>query len=164
MFPSRTLGRVAISMLVGLLLGVVISEGSFYFLDTGETRPPRTIQLVIPAGTADRVARGETNPALPSSMLFVVGDILVVNNQDSVVHQLGPLFIPPSTSASMNLNTEQSYAFACSFQPSKYLGLSVQPPLTFTTRLVGVLEAGLPIGILIALYSVLAVGPKRQTT
>jgi len=97
-------------------------------------------------------------------MLFVVGDILVVNNQDSVVHQLGPLFIPPGTSASMNLNTEQSYAFACSFQPSKYLGLSVQPPLTFTTRLVGVLEAGLPIGILIALYSVLAVGPKRQTT
>ncbi len=161
---SQLIKRVCLSMLVGLALGTIISEGSFYFLNSGETRPPKTIELDIPAGTADRIARGEAVGSLPSSMLFVVGDTLIVKNQDSVVHQLGPLFIPPGTSASMDLDTEQSYAFACSFQPSKYLGLSVQPPLTVTTRIVGVLEAGLPLGMLIASYSVMELVTKKRPT
>ena len=77
---------------------------------------------------------------------------------------LGPLFIPPGSSASMNLNTEQDYAFVCSFQPSKYLGLSVQSALNPITRLVGILETGLPMGFLIALYAVFAIPMKKPST
>ncbi len=149
-------------MLIGLLLGIVISEVSFYLLNNGETRPPKVVELDIPAGTGARVARGEADPTLPSSMIFVAGDTLLVKNGDSVPHQLGPLFIPPGSSASMNLNLEQDYAFACSFQPNKYLGLSVQSPLNPLTRVVGILEAGLPMGLLIALYAVFAVPQKKQ--
>ncbi len=65
-------------------------------------------------------------------MTFVVGDTLVVVNQDSVDHQLGPLWIPPGTSASLNLDTEQNYAFQCSFQPTKVFGLDVHEPVTLT--------------------------------
>ncbi len=154
--------RIALSLLAGLLLGVVISEVSFYFLNDGETRPPQVVELDIPVGTAGRVARGETDPALPASMIFVVGDTLLVKNQDSAAHQLGPLFIPPGTSATLRLDTAQDYAFACSFQPSKYIGLSVQSPLTLGTRLLGIFETGAPMGILIALYVVFAVPFKKM--
>lgn len=153
--------RITLSLLIGLMIGVVVSELSYYFLQTGETRPPQTVELDIPPGTADRVARGESVPSIPASMVFVVGDILLINNQDSAPHQLGPVYIPPGSSATMNLDTAQNYAFSCSFQPSKYIGLDVQSPLDFSTRLVGILEAGLPMGILIALYAIFAL-PKKQ--
>jgi hypothetical protein len=149
-------------MLVGLLLGAVISELSFYLLNTGQTRPPKLVELDIPAGTAERVARGETDTTLPPSMTFVVGDTLLVNNHDSVAHQLGPLFIPSGASASMRLATEQGYTLLCSFQPSKYLDLSVLPPLTLATRVVGILEAGLNVGFLIAVYAVFAIPSKKK--
>ena len=151
-------------MLAGVLFGVVISEMTYYYLKTGETRPPEVVELVIPSGTAEKVALGQSDPTLPATMVFVVGDTLVVKNLDSVVHQLGPLFIPSGSSASMKLDTEQDYAFACSFQASKYIGLNVRSPLTIGTRILGILEAGLPMGILIALYGVFAMPFKKQST
>src|SRR5512140_727435 len=141
MSRSVILRRIGWSMLAGLLIGVVVSEVSFYLLNDGSTRPPKLVQLDIPAGTAAQVARGEANASLPTSMDFVVGDTLLVRNHDSVAHQLGPLFIPAGSTASMNLASEDGYSLLCSFEPSKYLQLTVLPPLTITTRIVGVLEA-----------------------
>lgn len=156
------LKRIAISMLVGLFLGAIISELSFRLLDNGETRPPTRVVLDIPMGTAARVARGVADPDLPANMSFVVGDELVVNNHDSASHKLGPLFIPAGTSASMQLANAQGYILQCSFEPSKYLSLNVLPPLTFGTRVVGVLEAGLNVGFLIAVYAVFAMPWKKR--
>jgi hypothetical protein len=153
--------RIALCMLAGLLFGVIISEASYYFLRTGETRSPQVVELDIPPGTAVRVARGVADPSLPSTMTFVVGDTLRVRNQDTVVHQLGPLWIPSGATASMKLDSERDYAVTCSFQPSKYVGLRVQSPLTLGTRLMGILEAGIPLGFLIALYSLFAIPMKR---
>lgn len=154
--------RFVLSMLAGLLLGWGLSEVSYYFLRTGETRPPQVVELDIPPGTADRVARGQADPSLPTNMVFVLGDTLLVKNRDLVPHRLGPLFIPAGASASMLLNTAQDYAYSCSFQPSKYIGLSVQSPLDFSTRLTGILEAGVPMGFLIALYSLVLISPKKK--
>ena len=140
MSRATILKRIGWSMLAGLLMGVVVSELSFYLLNDGSTRPPRLVQLDIPVGTAARVAQGNADPSLPASMTFVVGDTLMVRNYDTVAHQLGPLFIPAGTSASMNLASEQGYSLLCSFEPSKYLQLSVLPPLTIWTRVAGILE------------------------
>lgn len=162
MTRSVILQRIGWSMLAGLLIGVLVSEVSFYLLNDGTTRPPKTVQLDIPAGTAARVAQGEATATLPASMSFVVGDTLVVTNRDSVPHQLGPLFIPAGSSASMNLANENGYSMLCSFQPSKYLELTVLPPLTITTRIVGVLETGLNVGFLIAVYAVFAMPSRKK--
>ena len=160
---SVIIKRILISMLVGLAMGVVISEVSFDLLNNGQTRPPKVVEIDIPVGTAARVARGEADSSLPSSMTFVVGDTLLVRNLDTAAHQLGPLFIPAGTSASMKLATENGYSLLCSFEPSKYLELSVLPPLTIWTRIVGILEAGLNVGFLIAVYAVFALPmPKKQ--
>jgi hypothetical protein len=149
--------RVALGMLAGLAIGAVISEATYFFLRGGESRTPQVVVLTIPAGTAEKVDQGDAEPSLPVSMRFVVGDTLVVRNEDTATHRLGPLLIPPDASASLELNSAQGYAANCSFQPSQYLGIEVQPPLTLATRLLGILQAGVPLGFLLVLYGVFAV-------
>src|ERR1700690_2181261 len=95
-------------------------------------------------------------------MTFVVGDTLVVKNEDSVQHQLGPLFIPAGTSASMKLDTEQKYSFQCSFVPTKVFGLDVGDPLTWSTRLWGIMITSVPLAIIIVLFSLLIWPPKKE--
>jgi uncharacterized membrane protein YraQ (UPF0718 family) len=151
---QKIIRRVALSVLAGLLVGFLISEISYQFLRE-TSRAPETIELVIPEGTAEQIARGETPPTIPEEMTFVVGDVLLVHNQDITDHQLGPVWIPASTSASLNLDEVNNFIFACSFQPSSYLGLDVREPVTLATRIGGVIFSGLPLGAIIALYSLI---------
>jgi len=153
--------RIVIGMLAGLALGLVISEATYFFLRDGEARTPQVIEITIPAGTAQKVQAGSPEASLPASMKFVTGDTLIVNNLDSVTHQLGPLFIPAGSSASLQLESVQNYAASCTFRPERSFGLDVQPPLTLQTRVAGILQAGLPMGFLFVLYGVFAIPPKR---
>lgn len=153
--------RLLVSLLIGLGLGVAISEIPFIFLQE-TARPPQNVVLTIPKGTAEQVARGEQPPSIPENMLFVVGDVLIVKNEDSVDHKLGPLWIPANSSAQLALEQEASLAFECSFQPGNYFGLDVHEPLTLGTRLEGILFAGLPMAILIALYSFIFPAQKTK--
>ena len=153
--------RILLSMLIGLLVGVLISELSFIFLQE-TARPPREIVLTIPAGTAEKVARGEQPPSIPRDMVFVVGDTLVMKNEDNVDHNLGQLWIPANSSARLALNEEQNMAFECSFQAGSYFGLDVRQSLTWGTRIYGIFYAGIPLGILIALYSFVIPSKKKE--
>jgi hypothetical protein len=94
-------------------------------------------------------------------MIFMVGDTLVVRNEDAVSHELGPLFIPAGSSARLNLNSVASYAYTCSFQPGRYIGLDVREPVTWATRSMGILSAGVPMGMLFALYAVIGYPNKK---
>lgn len=153
--------RIIYSLVIGIALGAVIAELTFLFLRE-TARPPTTIELTIPAGAAESIKRGEQPVTLPANMIFVVGDVLLVKNHDSVDHQLGPLWIPAGTSGQLEMSQEESLAYECSFQTSKYLGLDIRDPLTLGTRIYGILEAGLPLGILFALYSISAPSRKKK--
>ncbi len=148
-------------MLLGVLLAAVTTEVAYQVLKR-ENRAPQQIELVIPAGTAKGIARGETPPTIPEDLSFVVGDTLVVVNQDRIDHQLGPLWIPAGTSASLYLDSEQKYAMECSFQPTRVLGIDVLQPVTLGTRLTGILFAGFPLGALFAVYSILLAPDKKK--
>ncbi len=161
MFKNRIIRQILVCFLVGLVLSVAITEIPFIFLQE-TTRPPKAITLVIPKGTADEVARGEQPPGIPENMKFVVGDTLIVQNQDIVDHQLGPLWIPANSSAHLALNQVTSVAYECSFQPSKYLDLDVSEPLTTGTRIYGVIYIALPMGILLSLYSLAVTSKKKE--
>jgi hypothetical protein len=128
--------RLIITFLISLALVWVGSEVAFYFLRENTDRVPQEIELVIPSGTAEMVAAGESVPSIPDEMTFVLGDTLIVNNEDSVDHQLGPLWIPPRSKASLVLDAADRYAYSCSFQTSRYLGLNVKQATTWQTRLV----------------------------
>jgi hypothetical protein len=151
--------RILLLVLVGILIAGVYSEVAFRYQGNTTSRPPQTVELVIPAGTSAKVAQGQS--VLPQDMAFVVGDTLVVRNQDSIAHTLGPLYVPPGTSASLTLNQVGNLAYSCSFQPTQYLGLDVQDALTLGTRLEGILIAGVPMGVLMGLYSLIVWPIKR---
>jgi hypothetical protein len=87
-----------------------------------------------------------------------------VKNEDSVTQTLGPLVIPPGASASIQLAQIGNMSYTCSFQPTKYLGIQVVQALTFWMRLEGALLAGIPLGILIGVYSLVVkpFKPKSQ--
>lgn len=153
--------RIIIAVLLGILVGAVTMEVAYQMLKR-ENREPQRVELVIPAGTAEKVANGETPPGIPEDMTFVVGDTFVVINQDSIDHQLGPLWIPAGTSASLNLDTEENYVLDCSFQASSIFGLDVLQPVTLGTRITGMLFAGFPLGALFAVYSVLLTSDKKK--
>jgi hypothetical protein len=155
------LKRLAIALAIGLAIGAAVSEIPFLYLRE-TARAPQDVVLTIPAGTAAEVARGEKPPTIPENMTFVVGDVLVVRNEDVVDHQLGQLWIPAKSTAQLPLQQEASLAFECSFQPGNYFGLDVREPLTTTTRLTGILFAGLPMAVLIALYSFIIPSKKTQ--
>jgi hypothetical protein len=157
---SFVVKRLLVSLVLGLLIGVLVSEVPFLFLRE-TARAPREIVLTIPAGTAAQVANGEQPPSIPENMSFVVGDRLVVNNEDSVDHKLGPLWIPAKTSAQLALDQEESLAYECSFQPGNYFGLDVHEPLTLGTRVYGILFVAFPMAIMIALYSFM-IAPKKK--
>lgn len=155
------LKQILISILLGVLLAAVTMEISYQVLKR-ENREPRQIELVIPAGTAHNIANGQVPPSIPEDMTFVIGDTLVVVNHDEVDHQLGPLWIPAGTSASLTLDTEEKYILECSFQPAKVFGIDVLQPVTLGTRLTGILFAGFPLGALFAVYSILIRTDKKE--
>lgn len=161
MLKNQIIKRIVYSLLLGIFLGVLIAEIPFAFLRE-TARAPKQITLRIPKGTAAEVARGEQPPTIPQNMLFVVGDILIVRNEDVVDHKLGPLFIPPNSSAQLSLDQEEQLSYECSFQPGKVFGLNVNEPLTFATRVYGILDVGIPLGILIALYTAVMPSKKKE--
>ncbi|MEO8354351.1 MAG: hypothetical protein ABI621_00410 [Chloroflexota bacterium] len=161
MSRNQVIRRILYSLLIGLLLGAVISEVPFLFLQE-TARPPKEVVLVIPNGTAEQVARGEQPPSIPENMVFVVGDTLTVKNEDSVDHKLGSLWIPENSSAQLSLDEKESFAYECSFQPGNYFGLDVRESLTTGTRIYGIIYAGLPLGVLIALYSLVLPAKKKE--
>lgn len=149
------LRRFLIFVALGIVVAIGINELSFFFLRSDAGRGPDRIELIIPAGTAERIARGEPNPSIPNDMTFVAGDSLVVKNMDVVDHRLGPLFIPSGSSASLTLSDANKYAYACSFQDTQVFGMDVQEPVTAATRLYGILLAGIPLGLMLAIYSLI---------
>ncbi len=83
---KKLLYRMLICLLIGILLAGFGSEVAFRLQGENISRAPQTIELVIPAGTAKKVAQGES--ILPTSQTFVVGDTLLVHNQDFTTHNL----------------------------------------------------------------------------
>jgi len=155
--------RMFFFVLIGVVAAAIFSEVTFRLQGNSTSRDPKTILLVIPPGTAAKVAQGQG--VLPAGQVFVVGDTLQVKNEDSVTQTLGPLVIPPGASASMKLNQIGSLSYTCSFQPKKYYGIEVQPALTFWMRLEASLLAGLPLGVLLGVYSLVVkpLKPKAVT-
>jgi hypothetical protein len=158
------LWRFTFAMLLGMLFGWGISEGAFALLRNSADREPTRVELTIPAGTASLVAGGTASQALPEKLLFVAGDVLVINNQDTVSHQLGPLWIPPGSTASLNLIQPNEYSYSCSFQPSRYQNLDVRARVTLWVKIQAMLAIGIPSGIMLGLYSLVVITSDKHSS
>jgi hypothetical protein len=146
---SRALWAAALG-LAGLAFVWLISYVALVQL-AGLTRPPREIHLVIPPGTASQVAAGQSLSAIPTSIRYVVGDVLVVFNDDEVSHRVGPFDIPPGRSAYLSLGEPNAPAYACSIHPGGSLGLEVQPRADLRLTVLPTLALGVPLALTLGL-------------
>ncbi len=154
--------RLGIVSVISLVFAVGFNEATYALQKTPTDRGPKTIQLVIPAGTAEMIASGKPAPAIPEEMVFVVGDVLEVINQDSASHQLGPIWVPAGASGSLVMNQVERIAYTCSFQSQNYLGLDIRPPTTISTRITALVLTVPTLAALIFLYSLAAFPVKDQ--
>jgi len=145
--------------------GVVLlfSEIGFRLLRDDVSRDPTTIELVVPKGTAEKIAKGEPNPTIPDELIFVVGDVLVVRNDDVVDHEFGPLWIPAGKSASLPLSQANDYTYTCSFKPSNYLNLTVRSAITWRDRL-SALWYGVPPTVMFLMVYSFVVRPLKPVS
>lgn len=146
--------RMWISLAISLVFAFVVSEVSYQLVKDSGERPPRNVEILIPAGTAQRIAAGGAGPVLPE-MRFVEGDTITVRNLDSVAHQLGPLFVPPGTASVLNLDRPSQYTMECSFQETRSIGIDVLPRAKTSDRVFGIISIGLPTWILLWLYTLI---------
>ncbi len=142
--------RFLILLAVSIVLIGALSEGAYRMMKDPASRPPQRVEIVIPSGTAERIAAGEQRPTIPEDMIFVAGDVLVVKNEDAISHELNALYIPPQTSATFALDQPNELIFSCSFEPSRYLNLSVRQATTWATRLIA-LWYGVPVTVMLLL-------------
>jgi hypothetical protein len=153
--------RFFILLLVSMAAVLLFSEGFFRLIRTDSERAPQTFEIIIPAGTAERIAAGELGPEIPNTV-FVVGDTLLVHNQDSTSHELGPIWLPPGTSGSLALGEANDFIYNCSFQSTQYLGLTVRQATTWTARLSALWYGTPPILMFLLVYSFVLFPLKQE--
>jgi len=159
---SKYAFRLFISLIVCLIFGFLVSEASFQVLTNGEVDSKDEISITIPLGTADRIRNGFSVPSIPENIVFYEGDRIVVNNEDSENHQLGPIWVPPNSQGVLNLQNSDNYSLTCTFQPGKIMGIEVRPRITNYVRFQGLLAIGLPSGVLSFLFSLIVFPIQKQ--
>jgi len=158
------LTRLVIITIISIAVVAAVNEGAYLLQKEKTDRLPQTIQLVIPAGTAERVAAGEETPSIPEKMIFVTSDVLLVKNEDSSAHQLGPIWVPAGASGKLELAEPNKYSYSCSFTSARYFGLDVRQPTTLGTRLTALGIAVPPTVVFLFIYGslVFPIKPKGK--
>jgi hypothetical protein len=163
MNPLRPyLVRMAVTLVIAVALVAAFNEATYLLQKEPYDRPPQTVRLVIPAGTAERVAAGEQASSLPDEMIFMVGDELEVVNEDNVAHQLGPVWAPPGATARFALADANRYSYSCSFTTTKYMGLDVRTPTTIGTRLTALAIGAPSVAVFLFIYGLLVYPLKSR--
>ncbi len=154
--------RLLITFFAAFTLVLVISEVAHSINKEETDRIPEIIEFVIPAGTARNIEAGEQVEIIPNGLTFVIGDTLSIKNEDTVNHELGPLYIPIGSSASLVMEDANKYTLGCSFQTSKYFNFDVRSRTTLESRLTALLLATPPTTVFFFLYSLLIFPAKSN--
>lgn len=136
----------------GLLLSLGLNALVWAILPVENDRAPQRVELVIPRGTAQRVAAGEAVPSIPANFVFVVGDTLVIRNEDEVAHQVGPFWIPAGTSVSQLLGGTTKLTYSCTVRPERSIGLEVRPRISPAQKMLLVVLGGVLFGGLASFF------------
>ena len=87
----------------------------------------RELTFVIPLGTASRLKEGTPLTVLPSPIHLTVGvrDVLVITNDDEVVHQVGPIILGPRQTYRIPFRRPGRFQYACSLHATGTLTLFI---------------------------------------
>jgi plastocyanin len=88
------------------------------------------LTFVIPAGAAARLKTGEAFSVLPSPIHLTIGvrDVLVLTNDDEVIHQVGPIILGSRQTYRIPFRKPGHFQYACSLHAAGTLALVIDPP------------------------------------
>jgi hypothetical protein len=88
------------------------------------------LAFVIPPGTAARLKAGDPFSVLPSPIHLTVGvrDVLVITNDDDVVHQVGPIILGSRQTYRIPFRRPGQLKYNCSLHAAGTLTLVIDPP------------------------------------
>lgn len=79
----------------------------------GDDRQAQTVEVVVPAGTQDRLDAGETVDVMPARIELRVGDTLLLRNEDDVDQTVGPYFVAAGRILSLTYSVPGRYEGYC---------------------------------------------------
>ena len=82
-------------------------------------------EIVIPIGTAERIAAGEDVELLPADLRIRLRDYLVVVNNDIASHQVGPLVVAPGEVLRTRFSEAATVEGFCSLHSSGRITITV---------------------------------------
>ncbi len=78
---------------VALAMAAVAVTSASCGSDGAGKAAPKVVELVVPAGTQDRLDRGEVVEVMPAKLEFRVGDTLRIRNDDDTDQYVGPYLV-----------------------------------------------------------------------
>lgn len=105
---------------------LLVVGGGFWFWQ-GQRETNRQIAFVVPVGTNDRIAAGETVNVLPSTITMTLGvhDVLVIRNEDRQDVQIGPYKIAPGQQFRQQFFNAGTFDLVCSIHAGEKLRVLV---------------------------------------
>lgn len=102
---------------VAIVLLAVVATGCGAAADDGEPEEP-TFSFVIPAGSGDRIDRGEPLDILPRELVAQLDETIMIANEDDEAHILGPWFVGPGETLRQRFTTAGVFDGACTVHPN----------------------------------------------
>lgn len=122
---SRTQGMRGLRG-VALVLGVVAVLGFAAWVVLGGRSGGTEHRFVIPAGTGAQIDAGQLVEILPAQLDVRVADRLVIVNDDSRAHVVGPFAVRAGETLRHTFNEPGRFVGECSVHPSGELAIVVR--------------------------------------
>jgi plastocyanin len=112
--PRERSGAFVLTALVLLPLVAVVVALVALMVIGGRTE---VIEVVVPAGTGERMVAGERITLLPPVLEVSVGDTLEIRNLDDVAHEVGPYAVAAGQTLRQTFTTPGTIQGTCSLNP-----------------------------------------------
>lgn len=120
----RLLGPVLMVLAVVVLVLPVV--GLFFVLRGNNVESKPTIySYTVPAGTGDRINKGETVSIMPSDLRLKVGDHLVIRNEDVRVQTVGLFTVRPGETVDTPFPKPGVFKGACTMSSDGQIVITV---------------------------------------
>ena len=113
--------RIHPAIWLAAVVAVVVIAGGAILL----THRPQEYRVTVPAGTGERIAKGETVELIPRDLDLSVGDTMIIVNQDSRNHTVGPFAVRAGETLTYTFSNAGVFKGACSVHPSGEVTITV---------------------------------------
>ncbi|HEY7625922.1 MAG TPA: hypothetical protein VH761_02600 [Ilumatobacteraceae bacterium] len=105
-----TTQRVLRALTIGLIAAVAVVPAS---CGGGSGGKGKVVEIVVPAGTQDKLDRGEIVDIMPAELYFRIGDVLRIRNNDRAAQYVGPYVVQAGEQFELKYGATGSYGGLC---------------------------------------------------